>query len=81
MASSSLKYSGQGRHGGLETTFKGDVIYRGDAAGLFEWEFRTLLKYKSATKDEDLPKTVHKIIESLRGDAFQIAMDLTIDKL
>ena len=82
MASSSLRYSGrQGRGSGLEITLKGDVIYSGDASGFFEWEFRTMLKYKSATKQEDLPKTVHKIIESLRGDAFQIAMDLTIDKL
>ena len=40
-----------------------------------------MLKYKSATKQEDSPKTVHKIIESLRGDAFQVAMDLAIDKL
>ena len=73
MAISSLRYSG-GAKQGLETTAKGDVIYSGSAAGFFEWEFRTLLKLK-ATKDEDMPKVTSKIVEHLRGDAFQIAVD------
>jgi len=79
MAISSLRYAGHGR-GNPETTQKGEVIFRGSATEFHDWEFRTMLRYKS-TDDKDIPKTVARIVDALRGDAFQIAQDIGIDAL
>ena len=80
MAMSYLRYAGSKGQSNLETTVKGDVIYTGTAIGYYEWEFRVLLELK-ATKAEDMPSAITRIVRNLRGDAFQIAVDHGLDNL
>ena len=56
-------------------TAKGVPIYDGNASQFHTWQFKTTLAYK-ASKKEDLPKTLHRIVEGLRGDALQVARDI-----
>ena len=73
MSLASLAYQFSG--GSHSETAKGAPIYNGNATYFHEWEFKTTLAYK-ASKKEDLPKTLHRIVDSLRGDALQVAMDI-----
>ena len=77
MALSNLKYESGGA---VQETRGGAFIYDGAANRFHEWEFRTRWR-KNATKAEDLPKAMNSIIESLRGDAVQVAMDIKEEEL
>ena len=77
MALASLRYS---EHSVVEENRSGVFIYDGSAAKFHEWEFRTGMRW-SSTKDEDKAQTMNKIVEALRGDAAQIAMDLGVEEL
>ena len=77
MAVASLRYDA---NMGIEATHGGLFVYDGTPARFHEWEFRTSMRWKS-TKDEDKPKTINMIIESLRGEAALVAMDLGETKL
>eukprot|EP00973_Karenia_brevis_P092636 12413375-Karenia_brevis.AAC.1 len=50
------------------------------ASRFHEWSFRTMIRMTSA-KTEDRAKTMGMIIEGLRGDAGQIAIDLGPTKI
>ena len=56
-----------------DETRQGWIYYSGNASDYYFWEFKTDLKIKT-TKKEDFPSAVARLIESLRGDALQIAM-------
>ena len=58
----------------------GCIIYSGDATKFHEWEFKTRMRVKTA-KAEDRLKGVQEIVDSLRGEAASIAMDLGTDAL
>ena len=55
-------------------------IYNGSTHNFHEWEFRTEVRWES-TKVEDLKKTMSMIIEALRGEAANVAMDIGIKEL
>ena len=61
-------------------TKSGFFIYDGSAAEFHHWQFRTQIKVRS-TKPDDMPRTISSIIEGLRGDALQVAIDLEADTL
>ena len=58
----------------------GVIVYDGTPSKFFEWKFRTELWWHSAEED-DRPKMVSKIVNSLRGEASLLAMDMGRDKL
>ena len=80
MALSGLRFKRYTNDGPKETK-SGSYIFSGSVHEFHEWEFRTKLRLQSVTKDEDLPWTVQKIVEGLRGDAFLIAKDFGLDQL
>ena len=55
-------------------------MYNGEASRFHEREFRVGIRWKS-TNPEDYGKTMNTIIESLRGDASLLAMDIGGDAL
>ena len=63
-----------------EETQKGFVIYSGGPRDYPQWVFKTELKLKCATPDK-YKEMVERLIESLRGDALQIAMRIGVDTL
>ena len=77
MAVASLRFDA---HRDVEETKGGVFIFDGAPSRFHEWEFRTRWR-KNATKAEDLPKAMNSIIESLRGDAVQVAMNLVEETL
>jgi len=69
-------------------TKSGSYIYDGTVSNFHEWEFRTEMRITAAlaTGDPDkdtqyISSSVNKIVEGLRGDAFDMAMDIGKDKL
>ena len=64
-------------------TKNGSYIFGGIATDFHEWEFRTKVRIAAVKKDNDDDRrvVVSKIIEGLRGDAFQVAKDIGLDKL
>ena len=77
MALSSLRYDANSH---IQETKGGVFVYDGTASRFHEWEFRTLMR-SGSSKAEDLPRTVNSIVESLRGEAASVAMDVGIAKL
>ena len=86
MALSSLRYR-PGDSAALTRleTKSGSYIYDGTVNSFHEWEFRTGIRMSAALAnlDEDgepqkqgIINAVNKIVEGLRGDAFDMAMDL-----
>ena len=72
MALQALKY----HHAkSCEETKAGFYIYNGRADLFGEWIFRTETRWNS-TKEDEKKKTMSQIIEALRGDAAQVAMDI-----
>ena len=59
----------------VEETKGGVYIYDGSTHNFHEWEFRTEVRWQS-TKVEDLKKTMSMIIDALRGEAANVAMDI-----
>ena len=69
----------------IGVTTKGPT-YDGSPQGFYEWKFRVELKamsYELNLKKGDDPdvKTVSDIVDNLRGDALQVAMDLGTSEL
>ena len=56
-------------------TKSGVFVYDGNASRFHEWEFRISMHSRSS-KEEDLLRTMNSIIESLRGEAALVAMDI-----
>ena len=77
MALSSLRHDADGYH---NENRGGYIIYSGDAMKFHEWEFKTRMRVRTA-KAEDRLKVVQEIVDSLRGEAASIAMDLGTDTL
>ena len=65
-----------------ETKF-GYVIYDGSAKDFADWKFRTELKVSCIKSDnqEDYARVAKYIVETLRGDPLQCAVDLGITNL
>ena len=66
----------------VDETRQGMFIYDGAPSRYNEWEFRTMLKWE-AVKDDDRKRReiTSSIVDSLRGDASQAAMDLGRERL
>ena len=61
----------------VDETRQGMFIYDGSASRYHEWEFRTLLKWEAVREDDKKRREItSSIVDSLRGDASQVAMDL-----
>ena len=63
-----------------EGTHDGIPIYDGSAISFHDWSFRTSIKYQAA-KTDDKKTVMSQIIEGLRGDASDIAMDIGTEAL
>jgi hypothetical protein len=77
MAIASLRFDA---NSAIQETKGGVFVYDGNASRFHEWEFRTTMRALSS-KEEDLPRTANSIVESLRGEAALVAMDIGIEKL
>ena len=76
MALASLRFD-VNKH--IEESRQGYIIYDGRASGFEDWKFRTECKIEAAHDDEkERRKITGQIIDSLRGDARQQAMDLSL---
>ena len=74
MALSSLRFDARAD---VEEPRSGMFIFDGMASRYHEWEFRTMLKWEAVQDDEVKRKqATSAIVDSLRGDAAQIAMDI-----
>ena len=58
----------------------GFVVFSGEPHEYHNWHFRTQLKLKTTSKD-DFQKTMTNIIENLRGDALNVAIEVGVDVL
>ena len=63
-----------------EENKQGFVYYSGGANDYHDWNFKVELKM-ATTEEKEFPSTVAKMIESLRGDALSIAMDIGVAEL
>ena len=63
-----------------EETKRGFVYYHGNAQDYHFWLFKTELKM-ATTKKEDYPEAMSRLIESLRGDALTIAIEIGTEAL
>ena len=72
MALQSLRFSASNP---ISETKSGVYIYAGEPAAFHEWEFRTALR-ADATDEKERAKMVNSIVESLRGDAATVAMEI-----
>ena len=77
MAIASLRYDASSS---VQERKSGVFVYDGNAARFHEREFRTSMRARSS-KEEDRDRTMNNIIESLRGEAGQVAMDLGEEEL
>ena len=63
-----------------EGTRDGIPIYDGSATSFHDWTFRTSVKLLAA-KPDDKARVVASVIEGLRGEAADVAMDIGTDVL
>ena len=75
----SLAYRPSGRDV-PEMTREGFVYYYGGARDFAFWVFKTKLKLATVS-DERFPQMVQHLVESLRGEALDIAMAIGVDAL
>ena len=64
----------------IAETKQGTPMYDGTSATLHQWEFRTSLRAKAVEEGQEA-REASRVIEALRGDALQCAMDVDLDKL
>ena len=85
MALSSLRFKHSGDTLTQAETKSGSYIYDGSVTNFHEWEFRTEMRISAALacvdsdgepKKQGIITAVNKIVEGLRGDAFDMAMDI-----
>ena len=80
MAISALRSKPETNLDPLET--KGSsYIYDGSVARFHEWEFRTMARIGGLTEPEELRKGTNRVLEWLRGDALDLAMDIGRERL
>ena len=80
MALSSLAF--RAGNAPADETKQGVTIYDGKPSMFHQWEFKTMLKYMAISTETEKPaKIVNQVIEALRGDALQVAMDIGIADL
>ena len=79
MALSTLRFHRKSKDD-VDTMLKGQPIFAGEASKYHEWEFRTLLKI-GATEEGKEYKTLDSIVNGLKSDALQVAMDARIGDL
>ena len=77
MALSSLRYDHNAQ---FQENKSGYFLYDGAAHNFHEWEFRVQLRI-ATTKPDDKLKVVGQIVDCLRGDAHQTAMDIGMKTL
>ena len=77
MALSSLKFDASTH---VAENRGGYLIFDGSNEKYHEWEFRTTMRIKTAKKDDKL-KVVQEVVDSLRGDAASVAIDIGTDGL
>ena len=77
MALQSLTYQHDTQY---EGTLDGIPVYDGAASTFHDWTFRTSVKFLAA-KPDDKARVVASVIEGLRGEAADIAMDIGTDEL
>ena len=80
-AVSSLLFSrGVDKH---QVTKSGSYIYENAASEYHEWEFRTMLKMRGISKDDNerYAEGMSKVLEGLRGESFVVAKEIGIDRL
>jgi len=80
MAIAALRFRPETNLDPLETK-GGSYIYDGSVARFHEWEFRTMARIGGLTEADDVRKAINRVIEGLRGDAFDLAMDIGREKL
>ena len=56
------------------------MYYAGTPQDYHFWKFKTELR-SATTKDDEFANMMAKLIESLRGDALQIAVDIGVEAL
>ena len=72
MAATALRYDGATMS---HETRTGAFVYDGSPAKFHEWEFRTMVKWRSSDEERRL-QSLSTIIDGLRGEAARIAMDI-----
>ena len=78
MAVSSLRYRPNAPP--PEENKHGYVVFDGKATEYHQWLFRTQLKIKTA-KRADAANVIQNVVENLRGEALQVAIEIGIDAL
>ena len=74
MALSALRFDARSE---VDESRQGMLIHDGPASRYHECEFRTMLKWESVKDDDKKRREItSSIVDSLRGDASQVAMDL-----
>ena len=56
-------------------------IYDGSISAFHEWDFRTQMRIAGASDDSEQRRAAKEVIEGLRGDAFDLAMDVGLARL
>ena len=77
MAVASLRYDPASQ---VEETKGGVFVYDGTASRFHEWSFRSTMRWRSC-KEADQQKTMNMVVEGLRGEAAQVAMDIGMEEL
>ena len=63
-----------------EESKSGYVIFDGNPCDYHHWFFRTQLKIRT-TKEDEMSRTIQQIVENLRSDALNVAMEIGLDIL
>ena len=80
MALSSLSFRAGSAPAG--ETEAGVTVFDGKPWMFHQWEFKTMLKYMAVTTEaKKAAKVVNQVVDALRGDALQVAMDTGIENL
>ena len=79
MAVASVRYRPQGMRSAEETK-TGFVVYGGTAVDFGSWKFRSEFRMMTA-KGDDRARAMSIIVEALRGEALQAAVDIGMKEL
>ena len=79
MAVASLRYRPNAQN--PEENKLGHIIYNGSAVDFHHWKFRTELKIACAKDDAEYQKVAQNVVETLRGDPLQAAIEIGIPTL
>ena len=66
----------------VDETKAGVTVYDGRPTTFHQWEFKTMLRARMVQAEDEKPvKAANMVIDALRGDALQVAMDMGHEKL